>query len=164
MFILQRVYRNIKVHVGCQYSKTCLKQPLKKDKTKILITNGSLMKVVRIAECSPWSILQYFWPALSYNWSPFLSGCLRLVLLYNQQSIYIYAYKCLCQCEGKAYYPNAQMFSLICLGPSFQKMTHHFLLNGSLWPTNLEKIWSPADHVLLSRAGAVCCYFYVCYG
>ena len=33
------------VHVGIQYSKTCLKQPLKKDKTKILITNGSLMKV-----------------------------------------------------------------------------------------------------------------------
>ena len=29
--------------------------------------------------------------------------------------------------------------SLICLGPSFQKMTHHFLLHGSLWPTNLEK-------------------------
>ena len=27
------------------YSKTCLKQPLKIDKTKILITNGSLMKV-----------------------------------------------------------------------------------------------------------------------
>ena len=27
----------LKVHVGCQYSKTCLKQPLKKDKTKILI-------------------------------------------------------------------------------------------------------------------------------
>ena len=24
-----------KVHVGCQYSKTCLKQPLKKDKTEI---------------------------------------------------------------------------------------------------------------------------------
>ena len=42
-----------KVHVGCQYSKTCLKQPLKKkDKTKIIITNGSLMKVKRIAECS----------------------------------------------------------------------------------------------------------------
>ena len=28
--------------------------------------------------------------------------------------------------------------SLICLGPSFKKMTHHFLLHGSLWPTNLE--------------------------
>ena len=49
-----------KVHVGSQYSKTCLKQPLKKDKTKILITNVGLMKVERIAECSPWSILQYF--------------------------------------------------------------------------------------------------------
>ena len=43
------------------YSKsTSLKQPLKKDESKILITNGSLMKVERIAECSPWSILQYF--------------------------------------------------------------------------------------------------------
>ena len=42
-----------KVHVGTcsQYSKTGLKQPLKKDKTKILITNGSLMKVESIAEC-----------------------------------------------------------------------------------------------------------------
>ena len=38
----------------------------KKDKTKILMTNGRLMKVESIAE---WSILQYFWPALSDNWS-----------------------------------------------------------------------------------------------
>ena len=49
-----------KVHVGCQYIKTCLKQPFKKDKTKILITNVSLMKVERIAECSRWIILHYF--------------------------------------------------------------------------------------------------------
>ena len=41
---------NQKAHIGCQYSKTCLKQPLKKDKTKLFITNGSLMKVERIAE------------------------------------------------------------------------------------------------------------------
>ena len=33
--------------------------------------------------------------------------------------------------------------SLICLGPSFQKMTHHFLLHGSLWPTNLENNLKP---------------------
>ena len=33
--------------------------------------------------------------------------------------------------------------SLICLGPSFQKMTGHFLLHGSLWPTNLEKNLKP---------------------
>ena len=31
------------------------------------MTNGSLMKVKSIAECSPWSILQYFWPTLSDN-------------------------------------------------------------------------------------------------
>ena len=30
--------------------------------------NGRLMTVGCIAECSPWSILQYFWPALSDNW------------------------------------------------------------------------------------------------
>ena len=34
------------------YSKTCVKRPLKIDKTKILMTNGSLMKVEIIAECS----------------------------------------------------------------------------------------------------------------
>ena len=64
------------------------------------------MKVERIAEFSPWSILQYFWPALSDNWSYFLSARLRQVLLSTQQSIYMYAYKCLCQCVGKVYYPN----------------------------------------------------------
>ena len=30
------------------------------DKNPILMTNGSLMKVVSNAECSLWSILQYF--------------------------------------------------------------------------------------------------------
>ena len=35
-----------------KYSKTCVKPPLKKDKTKSLMTNGSLMKVESIAECS----------------------------------------------------------------------------------------------------------------
>ena len=55
-----------KVHVGCQYSETRLKQPLnKKDKAKMLITNGSLIKVKRIAECSKGSILQY-WSILQY--------------------------------------------------------------------------------------------------
>ena len=34
------------------------------------MTNGSLiMQVKSIAECSHWSILQYFLPALSDNWS-----------------------------------------------------------------------------------------------
>ena len=35
-----------------KYSKPCLKRPLKIDKTKILMTNGSFMKVKSIAECS----------------------------------------------------------------------------------------------------------------
>ena len=39
------------------------------DNIKIFMTNGSLMKVKSIAECSPWSILQYFRPSLSDNLS-----------------------------------------------------------------------------------------------
>ena len=35
------------------YSKTGVKQLLKKDKSKILMANGSLMKVGSIAECYP---------------------------------------------------------------------------------------------------------------
>ena len=38
----------------------CVKRPLIKDKTKILMTNDILMKVESIVECSPLSILQYF--------------------------------------------------------------------------------------------------------
>ena len=37
------------------YSKTCLKRPLK-NKPKILMTNGSLIKVESIAECSPFDL------------------------------------------------------------------------------------------------------------
>ena len=75
------------------------------------------MKVTSIAECSPWSILQYFLPALSDNWSSFLSGCFRQFLLYDQQSIYIYAYKCLCQCVGKVYNLNVKCGWFDMLGP-----------------------------------------------
>ena len=62
--------------------------------------NGSLMKVESIAECSPWSILQYFRLALSGNWSLenqffclFESGCLhrfyRMLLYKNEQDHYL---------------------------------------------------------------------------
>ena len=53
------------------------------------MTNGSLMKVESIAECSPLSILQYFLPALSDNWfwKPIFclmeSGRFTHVLLYS---------------------------------------------------------------------------------
>ena len=39
---------------------SCLKLPLKLDKTKIIMINDSLMKVESIAECPHWDILQYF--------------------------------------------------------------------------------------------------------
>ena len=49
-----------------EYSiKPVLSRHSKIDKTKILMTNGNLMQVKSIAECSDRSILQYFWPALS---------------------------------------------------------------------------------------------------
>ena len=47
----------------------CKTATQKLTQTKILMTNGSLMKVKNIAECSPWSILQYICPSLSNNWS-----------------------------------------------------------------------------------------------
>ena len=40
--------------------KPVLSGHLKIDKTKVLMGNGSLMKVESIAECLLWSILQYF--------------------------------------------------------------------------------------------------------
>ena len=62
--ILSLVWRSL-----CLYSITCVKWPIKIDNTKNLMTTGSLLKVESIAECFPWSILQYFLPALSDNWS-----------------------------------------------------------------------------------------------
>ena len=69
-----------------------LSSHLKIDKIKVFMENGSVMENESIAECSPWSILQYFWPALSDNWYWkqfffvcvfFLIGRLRQVLLYQ---------------------------------------------------------------------------------
>ena len=54
-------------------------------------TNYRLMQVKSIADCSKGSILQYFWPSLSYHlplrplFCLFLSGHLRQVSLYFMQ-------------------------------------------------------------------------------
>ena len=51
-----------------RYSKTCLKQLLKKNTEIVfLMADYRLMQVKSIAECSNWSILQYFSPTLSYH-------------------------------------------------------------------------------------------------
>ena len=65
------------------------------DKTKILMTNGSLMQVESIAESSPWSILQYFWPALSdnINLENQVLVLLRAVVLNRINRIYIFTVK-----------------------------------------------------------------------
>ena len=89
------------------------------DKTKVLKTNNRLKQVKHIAECSkimnqlslnadqkyckmlPWSILQYFWPALSENWSwkpifrLFESGLLTQVLLHSKILFYCFMYFCI---------------------------------------------------------------------
>ena len=76
--------------------KSVLSGHSKIDKTKILLTNGSLMEVKRIAECSPWSILQYFLPVLRDNWprKPMLvifeSGGFRQGLLYYQKTCFLH--------------------------------------------------------------------------
>ena len=56
--LTDRPAMTIAVDLGCKATKQTKNQ--KKDQTKILMTNGSLMQVKSIAECSPWSILQYF--------------------------------------------------------------------------------------------------------
>ena len=58
----------------------------------ILMTNGSLMKVKSIAECSKGSILQYFWPALSDNrsWKPILVF-LRVAVLHRFYCIFLFS-------------------------------------------------------------------------
>ena len=72
----------------CIDSQIGVKRPSKIDKTKILMTAGSLMRVESIAEiveCSLWSILQYFWPALSDNrsWKQFLVLLMRVAVLHR---------------------------------------------------------------------------------
>ena len=94
----------------------------------------------------PWSILQYFWPALSDNWSSFLSGPLRQSLLYNQQSIYIYAYKCLCQCVGKVYYQNVNM-----LGPIISEKYSPFF---APWVTSAHQSWKKSEGLWIQCIGS----------
>ena len=71
------------------YSKTCVKRLLSKRQKIVFQDQFCLMQVKSIAECSKGSILQYFWPSLSYHLSLrslfclFLSGCFTQVLLYD---------------------------------------------------------------------------------
>ena len=59
-FLYKNSGAKLAYEIRYMYSKTCLKRPLKIDKTKVLVENNSLMEVESIAECSTRSILQYF--------------------------------------------------------------------------------------------------------
>ena len=69
--------------------KPVLSGHLKRRPKLFFKTDYHLMQVKSIAECSPWGILQYFRPSLSYHlplrplFCLFLSGRLRQVLLYS---------------------------------------------------------------------------------
>ena len=55
------IYKDVVVTSNTdRLQKNPSKAPKRIDKIKALMENGSLMKVESIAECSPWSILQYF--------------------------------------------------------------------------------------------------------
>ena len=62
------------------------------DKTKVLKTNGSLMRSKVLQNATHWSILQYLWSALSVYWSwkailgRFECGRFRQVLLFTLRS------------------------------------------------------------------------------
>ena len=74
-------------HISHVYSKTCLKRSLKKNTKMIFNTEYRVMQVKSLAECSPWSILLYFRPSLSYHFRIktfvlyILNDSLRQVLL-----------------------------------------------------------------------------------
>ena len=72
------------------YSKTCVKQPLKLDNIKILMINGSLMKVESIAECSPLTALNII--GLENQFLVFL----RVAVLHR----FYYLYMSLCKSCG----------------------------------------------------------------
>ena len=77
-----------------KYSRNCAKRPLSKIPALGFNTNHRLMQVKSIAECSKWSILQYFRPSLSYQYQhlcfssifewPFYAGVTVLLNLETQ--------------------------------------------------------------------------------
>ena len=77
------------------YSKTCVKQPLSNRPKMVSKMDYRLMQVKSIVECSKGSIMQYFWPSLSYQLSLrpifclILSGRFTQVLLYALNGFFL---------------------------------------------------------------------------
>ena len=93
------------------------------------MTNGSLMKVKSIAECSHWSILQYFWPALSDSLEKQFLVFLRVAFLYPATKVW----------RGIMLYPS------VSVRPSVRP--HHFR---SITWVFIHRIFSNFAYILLS--------------
>ena len=85
--VISRMHKQVK-SLRNIYSKTCVKRSLWKRQKLVIKTNFPLMQVKSIAEYSKGSILQYFWPSLSYHLSlrslSIFSGHFTQVLLYSE--------------------------------------------------------------------------------
>ena len=87
-------------------------------------------------------VLQNFWPALSDNWSSFLSGRLRQVLLYNQHAIYI----------SGTWWHNCHRFSPICSNtPSSWQMMANDGQNATIFHQGFFLVSSGAEIRPLSQ-------------
>ena len=121
------------------------------DKTKVLKTKYHLMQVKSIAECSPWSILQYFWPALCNNqawkliFGLLLSGLLRQVLLY------LPIWKILSSVTANNYYYQWPQFDQSALCTQWVKDSKL-----SSWEHQFERLWSECLFVLFVWFDSLC--------
>ena len=94
------------------------------------MTNDSLINVQSIAECSPWNILQYFWPGLSdyWPWKPicglFESDCFTQVSLYMPWRIWIggHAMETILKCDQFVLYRTFHYYRIYYVG-----MVHYSL-------------------------------------
>ena len=74
------------------YSKTCVKRPLSKRPIIVFKADYRLMQVKSIAECSLWSILQYFRASLIYQLSLRPMFCLFFEWPFTQVLLYTHAH------------------------------------------------------------------------
>ena len=101
------------------------------------------MQVKSIAECSPWSILQYFWPSLSYYLSLRSFFCLFLNGRFTQALLYLESIE-MDHVISESSYKRAT------LQRSYRKMTILWSFSYNSFVKFLgEKNWEPQhDHVI----------------
>ena len=87
-----------------------------KNRKLVFNTNNRLMQGKRIAECSKESILQYFWPSLSYHLSQRYLFCLFLSSRFTQVLQYVHSLFQIC--DALIYLMFALNLYLLCYASS----------------------------------------------